>query len=125
MFFSNSMIYDGSIKEDLFIRGVVAFNNQDFYDAHEYWEEIWSDYKLSDPDIIQGMIQVSVGYFHFNNSNPKGAIGLFSKSIKKLTPYMNSDILRVDIKRIIENSHDCIERIDNGLKIKKITINLI
>ena len=32
---SNSMIYDGSVKEDLFIKGVVAFNRQDFYDAHE------------------------------------------------------------------------------------------
>tara|TARA_B100002052_G_C15686812_1_gene508775 strand:- start:422 stop:799 length:378 start_codon:yes stop_codon:yes gene_type:complete len=125
MLSSNSMIYDSSIKEDLFIKGIVAFNNQDFYGAHEYWEEIWSDYKLSDPDIIQGMIQFSVGYFHFSNSNPKGAVGLLSKSIKKLTPFIESDILKIDIGEIVENSYKCIERINRGYKIERFTINLI
>ena len=105
------MIYDGSVKEDLFIKGVVAFNSQDFYNAHEYWEEIWSDYKLSEPDIIQGMIQF--------------AVGLFSKSVKKLTPYIDSNILKIDINNIVQNSRDAINLIHNGYEIKSFTIKLI
>ena len=36
-------------KEDvLFHKGIEAFNKRQFYDAHEYWEEIWLDYKLKD-----------------------------------------------------------------------------
>ncbi|SVC63873.1 uncharacterized protein METZ01_LOCUS316727, partial [marine metagenome] len=30
----------------LFQQGVDAFNNRCFYDAHEFWEELWLEYKL-------------------------------------------------------------------------------
>ena len=32
------------IKDILFLKGLKSFNESDFYDAHEYWEELWSDY---------------------------------------------------------------------------------
>lgn len=36
-------------REDiLFQKGIKAFNERNFYDAHEYWEELWLDYKLED-----------------------------------------------------------------------------
>ena len=75
------MVFDDIKKEDLFLKGLVEYNSKNFYDAHEYWEDLWSDYKLEEPDIIQGLIQVSVGFFHFTNLNKKGSIGLFNKSI--------------------------------------------
>ena len=57
-------------KEDvLFNKGIEAFNNRQFYDAHEYWEELWLDYKLNDAQFIQGLIQLAVSYFHFFNQN--------------------------------------------------------
>ena len=109
----------------LFKKGILFFNKKEFYNAHEKWEELWTEYKLKDPKFIQGMIQFSVGYFHFSNSNPKGAVGLLSKSIKKLTPFIESDILKIDIGEIVENSYKCIERINRGYKIERFTINLI
>ena len=63
------MIFDDVKKEDLFIKGLVEYNNQNFYDAHEFWEELWSDYKLEEPNLIQALIQVSVGYYHLSNLN--------------------------------------------------------
>ena len=56
------------IKDELFKNGLNAFENHQFYDAHEYWEDLWSDYKLEEPDIIQGLIQVSVGFFHLTKT---------------------------------------------------------
>ena len=35
-------------KRDLFLKGIKAFNNCRYYDAHEYWEELWIDYQLKD-----------------------------------------------------------------------------
>ena len=36
-------------KDDqLFNQGIAAFNKRQFYDAHEYWEELWLEYKLDD-----------------------------------------------------------------------------
>ena len=95
------MIFDDVKKEDLFIKGLVEYNSKNFYDAHEFWEELWSDYKLEEPNLIQGLIQVSVGYYHLINLNKKGAIGLFTKSIKKLDPYTTSKFLPIDISLII------------------------
>ena len=95
------MIFDDVKKEDLFLKGLVEYNSKNFYDAHEFWEELWSDYKLEQPDIIQGLIQISVGYFHLTNLNKKGAIGLFTKAIKKLTPHVNSEKLPIDISLIV------------------------
>ena len=64
------------IKEKLYIKGIEAFNSHQFYDAHEYWEDLWSDYKLKDAVLIQALIQLSVGYFHITNNNRNGANGL-------------------------------------------------
>ena len=72
-------------KEDLlFNKGIEAFNNREFYDAHEYWEELWLDYKLNDAQFIQGLIQLAVSYFHFFNQNLNGARSMLKKCLKKI-----------------------------------------
>ncbi len=79
---------------ELFLKGVNAFNEKRFYDAHEYWEDIWSNYRLSDSKFIQGLIQISVGFFHLTNKNLNGARGLFKKSTNKF------DTERIEIRGI-------------------------
>jgi len=71
-------------SRELFSRGVTAFNQRRFFDAHEDWEELWLNYKLPDADLIQGLIQLSVGYFHITNVNLPGARSLFQKCLPKL-----------------------------------------
>ena len=70
-------------EDELFQKGIDAFNKRKFYDAHEYWEELWLDYKLDDARIIQGLIQLSVSYFHLFNQNLKGARSMLKKCLKK------------------------------------------
>ncbi len=72
---------------ELFELGREAFNARDFYDAHEHWEELWTDHHLPDADFIQGLIQLAVGCYHLTNTNLNGAGGLFTKCIPKLEPY--------------------------------------
>ena len=67
---------------NLFENGVRKFNSRNFYEAHEYFEEIWVNYKVKDRLFIQSLIQLSVAYFHISNMNRNGAIGLFRKTIK-------------------------------------------
>ena len=72
------------IKEDkLFLQGIQAFNDRYYYDAHEYWEELWLDYKLKDATFIQGLIQLAVSYFHLFNDNLNGARSMISKCLGK------------------------------------------
>ncbi len=72
------------IKDILFLKGLKSFNESDFYDAHEYWEELWSDYILSDRKFIQGLIQLAVAYFHITNINKRGALSMFKKCQLKI-----------------------------------------
>ena len=74
-------------EEKLFLNGIKAFNRKNFYEAHEHWEEIWTELKVDDSVFIQGLIQLSVGFFHITNSNIKGAKSLFRKSMNKLIQY--------------------------------------
>ena len=72
----------------LFNQGIEAFNKRCFYEAHEYWEELWLDYKLEDASFIQGLIQLSVSYFHYSNGNLKGARSMVLKCWKKFDIFL-------------------------------------
>jgi len=71
----------------IFQKGVIAFNEKRFYGAHEYWEDIWLNYKLTDAKCIQGLIQLAVSFFHYHNGNPKGAKSMVDKCLKKFDGY--------------------------------------
>ena len=106
---------DDDKKQKLFLKGVELFNNKQFYDAHDYWEELWSEYYLPDAKFIQGLIQLSVGYFHITNLNMNGANGLLSKSIKKLSQF-KPQCRGIDVNYLIqcaEKSLNNLSKIDN------------
>ena len=86
--------------EELFTRGVEAFNSSNFYDAHEHWEDLWSEYRLPDAKFIQALIQLAVGYFHITNSNKNGALGLLKKCRPKFELYQPS-YRGIDVSEII------------------------
>ena len=107
------------IKEnELFQKGIEAFNSRKFYDAHEYWEELWLDYQLNDKIFIQGLIQLSVGYFHFFNQNLKGARSMIKKSLKKfkgITFEQGIDVvqLKKDVLRVSNHFENITQVTDN------------
>ena len=74
-------------EEELFNKGIIAFNNRQYYDAHEFWEDLWLNYKLEDAKFIQGLIQLAVSYFHFFNKNLNGARSMMKKCLAKFESY--------------------------------------
>ena len=102
-------------KEDvLFNKGIEAFNNRKFYDAHEYWEELWLDYKLNDARFIQGLIQLAVSYFHFFNQNLKGARSMLKKCLIKIDSIeVARGIDVVELKSQIFNVQKYFDKINN------------
>ena len=102
---------DEKIKDELFKNGLNAFENHQFYDAHEYWEDLWSDYRLVDAKFIQGLIQLSVGYFHISNSNKNGARGLLNKCIPKLIEY-RPEYRNIDIENILTSVNKTLEYLE-------------
>ena len=71
--------------DKLFSAGLEFFNQGEYFDSHEEWEEMWSDFNLADRVFVQGLIQVSVSFYHLSTGNLKGAKNLMTRSIDKLT----------------------------------------
>ena len=94
-------------KEQLFFDGLQAYEEKDFFEAHELWEELRSEYYLDDKTFIQGLIQLAVSFVHLGNGNLKGAKSLLKKSTDKFSSYsglhrgINIDKLKQQIVIII------------------------
>ena len=102
------------IKNKLYADGILAFNKKNFYDAHEHWEDLWSDYILEDAKFIQALIQLSVGYFHITNNNKNGAVGLLNKCLPKFESYkpIQRAIDVLEVLEIAQKALLCVKSID-------------
>jgi uncharacterized protein len=75
------------LYEPLYLAGIRHFNECDFYEAHEVWEELWTEYQGPSRRFYQGLIQVAVCLHHFGNGNIRGARKLYHSSRKYLEEY--------------------------------------
>lgn len=62
------------------------FNRGEYYECHDLLEEIWMTEK--DNKFLQGLLQLSVGIYHFEYGNIKGSRLLLKSAKKYLTPYL-------------------------------------
>ena len=69
-----------------YLAGVVLFNEQDFFGAHEVWEDLWADSYGDERRFYQGLIQAAVGLCHFGNGNLNGAVKLYHSSREYMRP---------------------------------------
>jgi len=104
-------------KKELFEKGLSYYKGGDYFEAHEYWEDLWSDFYLEDRKFIQGLIQLAVSFVHLGNGNIKGAKSLLSKSKEKFLLFsgihrnINVVLLLQEIERVgksyneLENSN--------------------
>jgi uncharacterized protein len=63
-----------------YLAGIVLFNRGDFFEAHEVWEDLWTEAAGPERPFYQGLIQAAVGLCHFCNGNLRGAVKLYHSS---------------------------------------------
>jgi hypothetical protein len=75
---------DPERRRRLMADGQAAVNRGEFYEAHEFWEEVWLE--LDDPEHtwVQGLIQVATGLHKLHQGHAGPAITLLRKAIAKL-----------------------------------------
>ena|SRR5438093_1614436 len=71
-------------------KGVEEFNSGKFFECHDTLEEIWQGARGPARDFFQGLIQVSVGFYHLSNGNLLGAESQLEKGVEKLEGYGDS-----------------------------------
>ena len=115
---------DSNIKEIIFLKGVDSFNNKSFYDAHESWELLWSEYALQDALFIQGLIQLSVAFFHITNLNLIGSKNLFNKCLPKLKKFP-SNHRDLNLSDIIDSAEESLKMVSSIDKVSQFDWELV
>jgi hypothetical protein len=67
-----------------YLKGIDLFNEGDFFEAHEYWEELWNVTTGSERLYYQGLIQAAAALIHHYRDNLRGARVCIGKSLEKL-----------------------------------------
>lgn len=75
--------------DEAFDRAVSLFDEQRFFEAHEFFEWIWKSDETppSDRDFWKGVTQVAVGCVHTQRGNATGALTLLERAVAYLSPY--------------------------------------
>jgi hypothetical protein len=63
-----------------YLAGILLFNEQDYFEAHEVWEDLWSESHGNERRFYQGLLQAAVGLCHYSNGNLAGAMKLYRSS---------------------------------------------
>ncbi len=70
-----------------YLAGIVLFNRQDFFEAHEVWEDLWQECCGPERRFYQALIQAAVALLHFGNGNVRGAAKLYRSSRDYMARY--------------------------------------
>lgn len=70
-----------------YLQGIEYFNECEFFESHEVWEDLWTEYHGPDRGFYQGLIQAAVALHHFGNQNIRGAKKLNVSCRKYLDTY--------------------------------------
>lgn len=97
---------------ELFLRGIEEFNQQQFYACHDTLEEIWLDSVETDKTFYQGILQISVACYHLSNSNWRGAVILLGEGSKKLREYQ-PNYKNINVSNLLENSYNLLSALHN------------
>jgi predicted metal-dependent hydrolase len=61
-------------------QGIAHFNRQDFFEAHEAWEEAWNGTAGRRHEFYQGLVQMAVSLVHLQRRNRLGVQRVFERA---------------------------------------------
>ncbi len=67
--------------------GLACYRNQEFFEAHEHWEDVWNHLVNPERLFLQALIQVTVAMHHDRHANRAGASSLLHRALRKLEHY--------------------------------------
>jgi predicted metal-dependent hydrolase len=99
-------------KDNLFRKGLSAFNSGQFYEAHEHWEEVWLETPNPEKAFLQGLIQIAAAYHHHSRANRQGTQNLLIAGLAKIESFpvvhreINVEFLRAVVRRWVQVLQD-------------------
>ena len=97
-----------------FEHGLHLFNADEFYEAHEVWEDVWRPLSPSrDKQFLQGLIQIAVGLHHHSTGNCVGALSLLKRGTRNIRDF-RTDFLAIDVDGFLEQVIDYRDALSEG-----------
>src|SRR4051812_24959221 len=90
------------------VRGILQFNDREFFECHETLEEIWTTEHGPRRLFLQALIHHAVGFYHHQRGNSEGAQRQLRKGLTKLIVYLpgyegiDTARLHKDMQRALE-----------------------
>jgi len=81
------------------LAGIKAFNQGEYYTAHELWESVWREAVPPEKGYYQGLIQAAMALYHLDRGNAVGASRLAGRALQHLSGFP-SGYLGVDVSEI-------------------------
>ena len=72
----------------VFQRGIDLFNAEEFFECHEFLEEVWTLSQQPDRWFLQALIHFAVGFYHHGRGNRNGATRQLRKGLHKIQQYL-------------------------------------
>ena len=96
--------------EDSLHVALNLFNNQQWYEAHDAFEEIWNSVDGDERQVIQGILQVSVSQFHLSKGNLNGATILLGEGLGRIKTRTKID-LGIDLESFCQCLEDLLRKL--------------
>ena len=98
------------------LRGAEQFNSGQFFECHDTLEELWQGMRGPARNFLQGLIQISVGFYHLGNGNLRGGESQLDKGMKNLSEYGDC-YLRLDLASLRREVQIWLEKVRGGEKL--------
>lgn len=85
-----------------FWQGIDEFNKQEFFECHETLEAVWNRQIGPERELTQGIIQVSVAYYHLLRDNKKGALKLLKRGGERVAKFQPK-YFSIDITKLVDS----------------------
>jgi len=70
------------------LKGIEQFNSRAFFRCHDSIESVWVDEQGDVRFMYQGILQISVGFYHVQRGNLRGAAKMMARGKGKLLPFL-------------------------------------
>jgi len=95
-------------------RGLELMRAERWFDAHEALEDEWRDAPEPERDFLQGLVHVTVAWYHAANGNRPGAERQLEKAARRLVPYAPTH-RGVDVYAVLCQVEQADARVASGL----------
>jgi predicted metal-dependent hydrolase len=108
---SQPMTFDWT--EGALAEGLRLYDAGEFFTAHEAWESVWLKAPEPEKTFLQGLIQVTAAFHHFQRNNSLGTVLLLQAALRRLDRYPPG-FGGISVTLVCDDVRECLRTLEAG-----------